>query len=52
MSKIHWRVGGGIMEDTREYFNVQVEGENADDVWYAIKRMTGVVCISPIEKDE
>ena len=40
------------MKDTREYFNVQVEGENADDVWLAIKGMTGVVSISPIEKDE
>lgn len=39
------------MKDTREYFNVQVEGENADDVWLAIKGLTGVVSVSLIEKE-
>jgi len=39
------------MEDTREYFNVQVEKENADDVWLAIKGLTGVVSVSLIEKE-
>lgn len=40
------------MQDTREYLCVQVEEENADDVWLAIKGMTGVVSVSTIEKDE
>ena len=40
------------MQDTREDLCVQVEEENADDVWLAIKGMTGVVSVSTIEKDE
>ena len=40
------------MEDTREYLCVQVEEENADDLWLTIKGMTGVVSVSLIEKDE
>lgn len=39
------------MEDTREYLCVQVEKENADDVWLAIKGMTGVVSVVEIEQD-
>ena len=33
------------MEDTRKYFNIQVEAENADEVFLAIKKMQGVVDI-------
>ena len=40
------------MEDTREYLCVQVEEGNADDVWLAIKGMTGVVSVVEMEKDE
>jgi len=30
-------------ESKRAYFNVQIEEENADEVWLALKKMTGVV---------
>jgi len=40
------------MQDTREYLCVQVERENADDVWLTIKGMTGVVSVSLIEEEE
>ena len=33
------------MEDIRKYFQVQVEEANADEVFLAIKKMTGVVDI-------
>ena len=30
-------------ESKRAYFKVQVEEKNADEVWLALKKMTGVV---------
>ena len=40
------------MQDTRKYLCVQVEEENTDDVWLAIKGLIGVVSVSLIEMDE
>lgn len=39
------------MQDTREYLCVQVEKENADDVWLTIKGLPGVVSVTEIEQD-
>ncbi len=39
------------MEDTRDYLCVQVEKENTDEIWLAIKGMTGVVSVVEMEQD-
>ena len=39
------------MEDTRDYLCVQVEKDNADEIWLAIKGMTGVVSVVEMEQD-
>ena len=39
-------------KDKRAYFKVQVEKEKADEVWLAIRKLTGVVDVGEYGGDE